>query len=111
MTVRAEGAVRRERVRDRDAALDALEAAAAAQSLDGRRGALDLRYRRFEPAQLVAARVQLRGPGAPWSTVRAGVDVRGDGSVQAWRGLVRKQLVEPEGDETPYAALRRELGR
>ena len=85
-------------------ALDALETEARVAANTTRRGTIDLRVRAFEPADQVAARVELRGPGA-----RAGFDVRGDGSVQAWTGRVRRRLVEPRDDETPFDALRRVL--
>jgi hypothetical protein len=85
-------------------ALELLETEARAAANTTRRGAIDLRVRRFEPAEQVATRVELRGPGT-----RAGVDVRGDGSVQAWTGRVGRRPVEPDGDETPYEALRRQI--
>ena len=85
-------------------ALDLLETEARAAANTTRRGTIDVRVRRFEPGDQVAVRVELRGPG-----VRAGFDVRGDGAVQAWTGRVRRRLVEPEGGETPFEALRRRV--
>ena len=67
----------------------------------GRR-AVELRSRTFTPVQQVAGRVELAGPG-----VRAGIDVRGDGAAEAWTGRLRRRVIEQEGRETPYDALRR----
>ena len=68
---------------------------------------VDLRMgRRFEPVQQVMARLELAGPGG----LRAGVDVRGDGSASAYLGWVRRRAVEQQGHESPYEALRRALG-
>jgi hypothetical protein len=91
-----------------DAAIRLIEEQARVLAAGPGLESVDLRYKRFEPVQQVAHRIELSGGG--WGrNLRAGVDVRGDGSVEAWTGRVRRQLVEQEDGETPYAALRRVL--
>jgi hypothetical protein len=85
-----------------EAALELLERSARAAAAGPRRETLDLHVRRYEPAHQVAARAELRGAG-----VRAGIDVRGDGSAEAWTGRLRRRVVEARGGEDAYAALRR----
>ena len=61
--------------------------------------------RRLEPVQIVVGRLELAGPGR----LRAGIDVRGDGSKEAFTGRLRRQVIEQRPGESAYDALRREL--
>jgi hypothetical protein len=107
ITVRSRAKVRKERHGALEAALAAIERigrdladGAAARPAGG------TLIRRLEPVQQVVGRIELAGPG-----VRAGVDVRGDGSSEAFTGRLRRTLVAQRGGEDAYGALRRELRR
>lgn len=110
VTVRREGRVRKARHASLEDAVRALEDAAREVERAPAKPPVDLKVRRFEPADLIAARVELSGPRRPFPAVRAGVDVRGDGSAAAWEGRLSRRLIEPAPGETAYRALRRELG-
>ena len=105
VTVRNGARVEKHRAEDLASALDLVEREARALAAGPGRSTVRMRQREFTPQQQVAGRVELRGPG-----VRAGVDVRGNGDAEAWTGRVRRQVVEQQGRETPYASLRRVLG-
>ena len=66
-----------------------------------RREAIEAVGRRYEPGDLVAARIEIQGP-----TGRAGIDVRGDGSLVAYTGRVRRRTLE---GRDPLQALRAAL--
>jgi hypothetical protein len=103
VTVRDGPRVTRHRAETLAAALDLAEEAGRELAAGPGRAAVELRLRTFTPQQQVAGRVELSGRGT-----RAGLDVRGDGAVEAWTGsrLGRRVVVQERG-ETPYAALRR----
>jgi hypothetical protein len=107
LTVRSGARVGRQRFGALDEALDALERSgrelergANAQVAGGRL------MRRVEPVQQVVARLELSGPGR----LRAGIDVRGDGSSEGFTGRVRRTLVAQRDGESAYDALRRAIG-
>jgi hypothetical protein len=106
VTVRAGAKVERERYDHANQALAAverhgreLERTAGARAVGGKL------HRRFDPVQQVVGRVEVSGPDG----VSGGVDVRGDSSTEAFTGRLRRDLVEQQGEESPYAALRRVL--
>ena len=104
VTVRTQGTPHKHRFDELDEALAGLEQ-------EGRRleaGADHRSYggnliRRLDPARIVVARLELSGRGG----VRAGVDVRGDGSSEAFSGRLRRRVLEQRDGESPYDALRR----
>ena len=109
LTIRTGGKVRRARYDELSVALDEAETEARAAAQNAPRKAIDAKIRQFEPVQQVVARVELSGPERVLPKVRAGVDVRGDGSAEAYLGRVRRQVVEQQRRESPYEALRRVL--
>jgi uncharacterized protein YlxW (UPF0749 family) len=104
LTVRQRGATERERFNALADALSALEARLDDLAPDSRRRTERALAREIDPVQQVALRGEIAGPG-----VRGGVDVRGDGSAEAFTGRWRRVLVEREPGETAYDALRRAL--
>ena len=106
VTVRTTGRVDRLTAGDFGEALDILEREArASAATPDRREVTSPLGRVYEPVQRVMTRVELSGPGR----VRGGVDVRGDGSAEAFTGRMRRRVVEQRERESPYAALRRAL--
>ena len=108
ITVRVGGKVARERAEELESALAALERRGRELEQSSRAKPLGGGLvRRFEPVHQVVGRIELAGP----RRLRAGVDVRGDGSSEAFTGRVRRTLVRQDDGESPYDALRRVLGR
>jgi hypothetical protein len=106
VTVRAGPRVERARYEDARQAMAAverhgrdLEAEAATRPVGGRI------MRRLEPVQQVVGRIEVTGPGR----FRGGVDIRGDGSSEAFTGRLRRTLLKQRDGESSYQALRRAL--
>jgi hypothetical protein len=103
LTVRAGSRVEHERFDSLDAALAALERHLAVLRGAPRRETARAFVREIEPVAQVAARLEI---GQGLLGPHGGVDVRGDGSSEAWSGRVAKRLLD--GDD-PVAALRAAL--
>ena len=104
--VRTRGKVELSRHDSLGDALEAVRAGVAGLERDGRvspvgGGVL----RRFDPVAQVVGRVELSGPAG----LRAGVDVRGDGSSEAFSGRVRRSLIAQRDGESAYDALARSV--
>jgi hypothetical protein len=111
LTVRSGPRVERHAFSGLPEALAALDGRARALAEEAPGRGVDTKIKRFAPGEQVVARLELAGPERPVASIRAGLDVRGDGSVEAYRGRVRRRPIVPERGETPFAALSRELSR
>jgi hypothetical protein len=109
LTVRAGPKVERSSYDRLEDALDALEERARALAEDATGRTVDVKFRRFEPEEQVVARIELSGPQRLVPRVRAGVDVHGDGSTEAYLGRVTRDVVAPGKGDTTNRALRRAL--
>jgi len=109
LTVRSGPKVTRSRFAEVDGALGALRSAVDQFTREAPGRAVNVRVRRFEPAEQVTARVELAGPQRLSPSVRAGIDVHGDGSTVAYVGRVRRKVIEPRRGEDSCGALAREV--
>lgn len=110
LTVRDGSEVERLEFDQLERALDTLESRARRLAQGAPNREVDLRYKRYEPAEQVSARLELSGPQRFLPRVHAGLDVRGDGSMEAYRGRVTREVIEQQQGETPCRALRRAVG-
>jgi hypothetical protein len=67
------------------------------------------RLRRYGPGDQVVARIELAGPERRLASRHVGVDVRGDGSTEAYVGRVRREALDLAANEDAVSALRRAL--
>ena len=110
VTIRVGPKITRSRHESVGEALDALERELTTLGPPGRRETRKALTREYSPAAQVSARGELAGPSRLMPRVRAGADVRGDGSIEAYEGKVQRRLIEPERGEDVFDALRRVLG-
>lgn len=110
VTIRVGPKINRSRHAALEEAIDALERELTALGPEVRRKTQKALTREYGPVAQVAARGDLSGPSRINPRVRAGADVRGDGSIEVYRGKVRRELIERERREDPFDALRRALG-
>lgn len=107
VTVRSGPKVDRSRFDSLEQALDALRAQGRELAGSAPARVVDAKIKRFEPVQQVVARLELAGPQRLSPSVQAGVDVRGDGSAEAFLGRIRRRVIESRRGEDAYAALGR----
>lgn len=107
LTVRSGARVSQARFESLDEALAELRARAAELSAAAPRQPMNARFKRFEPVQQVVGRLELAGPQRLSPDIRAGVDVRGDGSTEAFLGRVRRRVIKQRRGEDAYRALGR----
>jgi hypothetical protein len=100
LTMRVGPKVERSRHEALDAALEALRARLARE--DPGRPAVRVLAREIAPVGQVVARGEIAGPRG----LRGGVDLRGDGSTEAWTGRWRRTVVDAGGEDA-VGALRR----
>lgn len=111
LTVRNGPHVERVRSQTLAGAIDAMEERMDELAPGARREAIEVFRRRFDAVRQVAVRAEVAGPGRGWlGTVRGGVDLRGDGSAEAYTGRLRRSLVQLHPGESAYDGLRRVLG-
>jgi hypothetical protein len=99
--IRIGSAVERHTAQTLDAAVALARERLAAVPL---RTTATLPFREVAPVAQVAARAEIAGGGR-----HGGLDVRGNGDVEAWTGRLRRRAVEPRHRESAYDALRRAL--
>jgi hypothetical protein len=109
LTVRNGPRVERMRHDTLDAAVDAMEQRMDELAPTARREAIQVFRRRFDAIRQVAVRAEITGPGGLLGGLHGGVDLRGDGSAEAYVGRFRRSLVALEPGETAYDGLRRAL--
>jgi hypothetical protein len=109
VTVRVGPRVTRKRVPTLPDAIDLLEMELRSLGPAARRKPTKAFAREFEPVAQVSARGELSGPNRLRPSVRAGADVRGDGSYEAYTGKLQREVIKQRKGESAFDALRRKF--
>jgi hypothetical protein len=109
LTVRDGSHVERFRHETLDEALADLRSRVKQLEPRARRDEVTFLRRKIEPVSQVAARIEVAGPQRFVPAVQGGLDLRGDGSSEAYTGRLRRRLIEPKKGENALAALTRTL--
>jgi hypothetical protein len=94
-----------------DSALDMLQARVNRLVEDAAQRPAETQLKRYSPADQVVARAELAGPERRLASRHAGVDVRGDGTLEPYVGRVRRKRLEAPSGNDVIAALRQALTR
>lgn len=105
LTIRNGPRVERAQFDSLPAALQALQTRLDELMPQARRDAIEVLRRRYDAARQVAVRGEIAGPRG----VRGGIDLRGDGSSEAYVGRWRRSLIDLEPDESAVDGLARTL--
>lgn len=107
VTVRHGSQVERKRFETLGEALDEARARVDAVRREGGLPEISA-FRDYAPDQRVHARIEISGPGLIRSP-EGGLDVTGDGSVVAYKGAIRKQLLGATSLDDAFSRLREAL--
>ena len=99
--------IERTRFPDLDKALRALDRRLDELEPTAHREDVQLFKRTIDASRLVSARFEISGPGRIVPAFRGGIDLRGDGSAEAFTGRSRRTLIVQGKRESPTQALRR----
>ncbi|HWH10484.1 MAG TPA: hypothetical protein VG165_05105 [Solirubrobacteraceae bacterium] len=107
LKVRDGSRIERSSFADLDKALRALERRLVELEPTAHQEDVHLLKRRIDASRLVSVRLEVSGPGRIAPAFRGGIDLRGDGSTEAFTGRSRRTLIEQGKRESATQALRR----
>jgi hypothetical protein len=107
LKVRDGSRIERTQFADLEKALRALERRLKELEPTAHREDVRLLKRKIDASRLVSVRAELSGPGRLMPSFRGGIDLRGDGSMEAFTGRSRRTLIEQGRRESATQALRR----